>query len=249
MTKRRQVSLARNLFLAAAILTRGRTRVAAWTLHEIFRLGPTLVRNSDWNGPVARAFHTTKNEVWLTLDDGPDTSQTPRVLDLLASANAKASFFVVGKNVDRNRELCRRIASEGHTLENHTYSHPVGSFWAMPCCAIRSEIARCTHAIRVAAGVTPSWFRAPAGLVNSCVHPVCAAQWLRVAGWSAEGLDGLPGASPEVVVRRVMRQARPGAVLLLHEGPGRRTIETVDLLLAALADRGLRCVIPTGVAG
>ncbi|MFZ4774072.1 MAG: polysaccharide deacetylase family protein [Terrimicrobiaceae bacterium] len=246
LTPRRQIFAARKVALAAALLLRGRARLAAWTIHEVLRLGPTLLRNSDLNGPVAHRFRTEKNEVWLTIDDGPDPEQTPQILDLLAAAGARASFFVIGKKADWNRPLCRRIVAEGHTLENHTYSHPSGLFWAMPCCAIRAEIQRCSHAIRVAAGVDPSWFRSPAGLTNSCVHPAAARAWLRVAGWSADGLDGLPGRDPRDAVARILKGLRPGAILLLHEGEGRRSVETLKLLLDELAARGFRCVIPGG---
>ena len=246
LTTRRQIFLARHVALAAVFLLRGRARAAAWTVHEILRLGPTLLRNSVLYGPVAQRFRTGRKEVWLTIDDGPDPNQSPRLLELLAEADARASFFVVGKNVDRNRALCRRIVAGGHTLENHTYSHPSAVFWALPCCWIRAEIVRCSHAIRVAAGVDPSWFRSPAGLTNSCLHPAAARSWLRVAGWSAEGLDGLPGRNPEDVVVGLLRGLRPGAILLLHEGPGRRSVETLELLLAEIAARGFRCVIPRG---
>lgn len=236
----------RTAALAASIILRGRARAGAWAAHEILRLGPTLLRNSDLNGPVARGFATQTNEVWLTIDDGPDPDQTPRLLDLLAAHNARASFFVIGKKVDRNRALCRRVIAAGHTLENHTYSHPAAFFWAMPCCAVRDEIVRGSHAIRVAAGVAPTWFRSPAGLTNSSVHPAAARSWLRVAGWSADGGDGIPGREPQAVAARILRGIRPGAILLLHEGPGRNSVDVLRAVLEGLATRGFRCVIPPG---
>lgn len=236
----------RTAALAASIILRGRARAGAWAAHEILRLGPTLLRNSDLNGPVALRFETEANEVWLTIDDGPDPDQTPQLLDLLSAHNARASFFVIGKNVDQNRALCRRMIAVGHTLENHTYSHPAALFWAMPCCAVRDEIARASHAIRVAAGVAPTWFRSPAGLTNCSVHPAAARLWLRVAGWSSDGGDGIPGRAPRAVAARILRGARPGAILLLHEGPGRNSAEVLRLVLEGLSARGLRCVIPPG---
>ncbi|MEI6277821.1 MAG: polysaccharide deacetylase family protein [Verrucomicrobiae bacterium] len=246
MTKRRQIRALRGIALGATVLLRGRARAAAWAAHEILRLGPTLLRNSDLNGPVARHFDTKKKEVWLTIDDGPDPGQTPQLLEILKSHGALASFFVVGKKVDGNRALCRRIVSGGHTLENHTHTHPSGLFWTLPCCAIRNEIVRCSHAIRVAAGVSPSWFRSPAGLTNACVHPAAARAWLRVAGWSADGLDGIPGRAPGEVAARILRRVNPGAILLMHEGPGRNSAQVLELLLAGLALEGFRCVIPRG---
>lgn len=246
MTKRRQIQVLRGVALGAAVLLRGRARAAACVVHEILRIGPSVLRNSDLNGPVARHFRTANPEVWLTIDDGPDPEQTPKLLEILKRNNARASFFVVGKKVDENRALCRRIVAEGHTLENHTYTHPSALFWGMPCCAIRGEIVRCSHAIRVATGVSPSWFRSPAGLTNACVHPAAARAWLRVAGWSAAGFDGIPGREPGEVAARILRGVKPGAVLLMHEGPGRNSVHVLELLLAGLALKGFRCVIPCG---
>lgn len=247
LTRRRRLRTARRLAAAATVLLPGRPRAAAWALHEVLRLAPTLLRNNDWHGPVAKRFLPEGREVWLTIDDGPDPEQTPQILGLLAAAGARASFFVVGKKVDWNRPLCRRIVADGHSLENHTYSHPSALFWALPCCAIRAEIARCNHAVRVAAGVTPSWFRSPVGMTNLCVHPAAARAWLRVAGWSADGLDGLPGRDPALVVGRIMRGISPGSIILLHDGaPGRRSVESLNLLLRRLAEGGYRCVIPHG---
>lgn len=246
MSPRKNIMVLRGAALAASILLRGRARAAAWTAHEILRLGPTLLRNSALNGPVARQFQTAANEVWLTIDDGPDALQTPRLLDLLAAHQAQASFFVIGRHVDQNRAFCRRMVLEGHSLENHTYSHPSAIFWALPCCAIRSEIERCNHAIRVAAGTNPAWFRTPVGLTNACVHPAAARSWLRVAGWSSDGRDGIPGREPRKVADRILRGVKPGAILLLHEGPGRNSAEVLRLVLEGLAERGFRCVIPKG---
>jgi len=244
MNKRRQLIAARTAALIATIVLHGRSRIAAWTLHEILRLVPTLLRNCDWHGPIARRFHTTEREVWLTVDDGPDAASTPAILDLLAQAEAKASFFVVGEKLQWQRTLCRRMVSEGHTLENHTFSHPSATWWAMPSCAIREEIIRCSHAIRVATGLSPTWFRSPVGMTNSAVHPIAARGWMRLAGWSADGYDGLPYREPSDVVARILRQVTPGSIILVHEGKGRRSEEVLSLLLGKLRAAGLRCVIP-----
>ncbi len=245
LTKRHQLRTARALAATATAVLPGRARVLAWMLHEILRLSPTLIRNCDWHGPVAKRFRTENREVWLTVDDGPDPEQTPQMLDLLAASGAHASFFAVGRNIDRHRELARRIIEGGHTLENHTYSHPSALFWTLPCCAIREEISRCSHAIRVATGRTPTWFRSPVGMTNPCVHPAAAGAWLRLAGWSADGLDGLAGRNPVAVAKRIMKKVTPGAIILLHDGGrGRRSAEALSILLDRLAEEDYRCVIP-----
>lgn len=241
---RRRILAARIGLVVGTALLRGRARMAAWAAHEALRIIPSVARNHDWHGPVARAFRTEKKEVWLTIDDGPDPSTTPAILDLLDSAGAKASFFVIGKKVDWNRALAARIAREGHTLENHTYSHPSAFFWALPSCAILPEIVRCNHAIRVATGTSPTWFRSPVGMTNANVHPIASSSWLRLAGWSADGLDGLPGRDPQHVVDRILARLRPGAVLLVHEGGDRPAAEVVARLLRGLGEAGFACVIP-----
>ncbi len=242
---RRSLLAARAALLATVVLARGRSRIVALALHEALRIGPAILRNGSGYGPVARRFRTSERTVWLTIDDGPDPQTTPDLLDVLAAHRARASFFCIGRRVAWNAGLARRIATGGHTLENHSFSHPSALFWALPACMVRSEIVRCQHAIASATGTQPHWFRSPVGMTNEHVHPVAAAAWLRVAGWSADGRDGLPGRDPAIVVSRVLRQVAPGAILLIHEGPGRRAAEVADLLLAELAARDLRCLIPS----
>lgn len=242
---RRSLFAARAALLAAVLLSRGRTRFAALALHEALRIGPAILRNGSGYGPVARRFRTSERTVWLTIDDGPDPGTTPDLLEVLAGHRARASFFCIGRRVAWNAGLARRIAAGGHTLENHSFSHPSALFWALPACAMRSEIVRCQHAIATATGTHPRWFRSPVGMTNEHVHPAAAAAWLRIAGWSADGRDGLPGADPADVVARIVRRVAPGDILLIHEGPGRRAAEVADLLLGELAARDLRCLIPS----
>lgn len=245
LSTRQKILLARVVAGASAIVLRGRARWAAWAVHEMLRLGPSLIRNNSWNGPVARTFRARGREVWLTIDDGPSRTQTPIVLDTLAKYQAVASFFVIGQEVHKCRDICRRMLQEGHSIENHTYSHPVKSFWSLSRAAMILEMDRCSHAIRVATGAVPAWFRSPVGMTNSQVHPAADQMFLRVAGWSASGLDGLPGRHPEHVVARTMRQVRPGAIILLHDGEWRSGAPaTVELLLGRLAAEGYRCVVP-----
>ncbi len=204
-------------------------------------LYPTLRRNCDWFGPVATSFRTARREVWLTIDDGPDARDTPAILDMLARHRAKATFFVIGKNVDAHRELVWRTYREGHQIGNHTYSHPSAFFWALGRQATRREIERGRDAIAAATGATPSVFRSPVGMTNPFVHRALDGQ--RLVGWSVSGLDGL-SARGERVVERLMRAVRPGAILVLHEGGSPGRVETLARLLERLERTGYACVIP-----
>lgn len=224
---------------------RGRGRAIAWGAHDFLWLYPTLRRNCSWHGEVLTYFHTTERAIWLTIDDGPDQEVNPQMLDLLARRDAKATFFVIGKKVERDPALCRRIISEGHTVENHTYTHPVGFWWAMPRPLVRREIQRSCEAIHSATGTAPRFFRSPVGMNNSSVHPVAAEFGLRVAGWSVDGCDGCP-AAPTIIVTRIMRAIQPGSIVLIHEGGGaRHRLLTLTRLLDKLDEAGYRAVIPS----
>lgn len=243
--EKRHLTLAARAAAALGVMgLRGRSRCAAWLVHDFFWLYPTLRRNCDWHGGVITRFDTTAREVWLTIDDGPDPRDTPGMLDLLAWHQARATFFVVGKKVEQNRALCRRILAEGHTLGNHTHSHPSALWWAWPGPLVRREIERGNQALLTATGTAPRWFRSPVGMNNRSVHPAAAAAGLRVVGWSAAGGDGCP-AAPTQIVSRLMAGVRPGAILLLHESGGsRHRVLTLARLLARLTGEGWRCVLP-----
>lgn len=224
----------------------GPRRVRAWTtrLHDILWLYPTLTRNSQWHGPVVTHFATEKRVVWLTIDDGPDPEDTPDMLDLLREHGAKATFFVIGRKVEQQRGLVRRILAEGHTLGNHTFSHPAALWWAMPRWLVRKQINLGNETLVAATGKKPRWFRSPVGMNNASIHPVVWAAGQRVIGWSAAGGDGCPVA-PTEVTRRIMAQVKPGAIILIHEaGCTRRRAVTLARLLEALSAEGYQCVLP-----
>lgn len=226
----------------------GRLGSCSRLVHDFLWLYPTLRHNCSWHGPVVTRFTTTKPEVCLTIDDGPDPRDTPEILDLLARHRMPAIFFVVGKKVERYRALCRRILAEGHLLGNHTYAHPASHWWALPAPFVEREIARGNEAILTATGTLPVWFRSPVGMTNFSVHPAAHRHGLRVMGWSAAGGDGCP-AAPSQVVTRIRTGLRPGAILLLHEsGTSPRRVLTLTRLLEALSEDGYCGVLPADSA-
>jgi peptidoglycan/xylan/chitin deacetylase (PgdA/CDA1 family) len=230
------------------VLLRGRARRIAWLAHDVSWMYPTLRRNCDWHGPVVTHFDTEEREVWLTIDDGPDPRDTPEILDLLAAHNARATFFVVGKKVEQNRALCRRIRREGHTLGNHTHTHPAALWWAMPRLLARREMGLCNNAILTATGEFPRFFRSPVGMNNFAVHPSARHHGLCVTGWSADGCDGCPS-TPTRTVSRIMSSVRPGSIILIHEsGTSSHRPQTIARLLATLKSEGYRCVLPEEIS-
>lgn len=217
--------------------------IAVVFVSHMLVLYPTLRPSSQWLGPVVRSFATESNEVWLTIDDGPDARQTPQILSLLRSHGAAATFFVKGVNLDAHPELAREITAAGSELANHSYSHPSGTFWALPSRRIAREIDRCQASIAATGVAPPSRFRAPVGMKNPFVHPLLARRNLRLIGWSARAFDGVGAVTADKVLARLDSHIRPGAIILLHEGrPNNVTI--VEALLVELKRRGFRAVVP-----
>lgn len=235
-------------FLAAAAvydIVRGRPLSAnRWGMAAAATLlAPTLIPNCSWWGPVVTRFSPANRTVWLTIDDGPDPSDTPEILDVLDRHGATATFFCIGKKVDQYPDLARAIVSNGHEIGNHTWSHDAFRFWmATPSIAMR-EVEHCSRSVFLATGTAPSLFRAPAGLANGWVHHAVRRAGLKMIGWSARGRDGIPH-KQEDVVYRIAASLQPGAIVMLHEGPiagmpkGSRC-KTLDLVLKEIKKMNL----------
>ena len=172
--------------------------------------------SSQLLGPTLHHLPTPGDAVGLTFDDGPDPEVTPRVLDLLAAAGAKASFFCIADRARSQQALVRRIVREGHRVENHTLSHP-RHFAFLAGRALRREVEDGQAILSDLAGTAPRWFRAPMGLRSPPLYPVLSRAGLGLASWSRRGYDTSCG-DPGVVLRRLAARTRPGDILLLHDG-------------------------------
>lgn len=195
---------------------------------------------------VHRRFKTDAREVWLTIDDGPDPTDTPRILALLAAHHARATFFLIGENATEHPGLLRTIAAAGHEIGHHTHTHPLCSFWCAPPARLRRELTAGFAAFAVA-DIRPTRFRSPAGIKNIWLKSALAAHRLTCIGWSARGLER-HHRDPAAVASLVTRSLQPGAILLLHEGPrvpAPIRVEAIRLVLEKLTADGYRCIIPT----
>ena len=196
-------------------------------------------------GPAFRSFETERREVWLTIDDGPDPASTPRVLELLKANGAKATFFVIGASVARHPDLARRIVAEGHSIGNHTRSHPLGSFWSASPARTASEIEGCVGALLLADAPFERYFRPPVGVRNPFLNPELSARGMQLVLWNARGFDG-GSRSPERALAAISHSIRPGSILLSHEAGPRadQRLRFMELLLGHLGREGYSCVLP-----
>ena len=200
---------------------------------------------------VPVAFHPAAGAagplaVALTFDDGPWPHTTDQILTILTRRRAPATFFVVGRQVERYPELVRRELAAGMALGSHSYSHPQ-PFDRLPVARIRNEIAQGRRTLQPL-GVRPVGFRPPGGAASSAVVPTAQEFGDRTVLWSVDPADWQPGVTADQLVHRVLAAARPGAIVLLHDGGGNRsaTVAALPAIIDGLRRLGLTLtVVPT----
>jgi peptidoglycan-N-acetylglucosamine deacetylase len=185
----------------------------------------------------------------LTFDDGPHAQGTPAVLELLAGHDVRATFFLVGEQIERNPALAGEIAAAGHGIGVHCQRHR--NLLRLAPWQVRTDIDRATAAIEHASGVVPALYRPPYGVPNAAALSIARARGWRTLLWSQWGRDWESGATAESIAARVTAGAGEGSVLLLHDaddysapGSWRRTVAALPRVLSELAERGLEPVAP-----
>ncbi|MDP2110166.1 MAG: polysaccharide deacetylase family protein [Thiobacillus sp.] len=240
------------LALVAVIAAPGQWRWALGivVINHLVLTAAGLWPRSNWLGPNWTRLPATaaaRNEIALTIDDGPDPLVTPQVLDILDRYGAQATFFCIGEKAARYPDVCREIVRRGHAVENHSQRHrhyfsllgPRGFMRELQ--AAQSTLGRIT-------GQRPMFFRAPAGLRNPFLDPVLARLDLTLASWSARGFDTRIGDAGQVK-NALLHALRGGAILLLHDGNAARTpggipviLDVLPAVLESAAAAGLRFV-------
>jgi peptidoglycan/xylan/chitin deacetylase (PgdA/CDA1 family) len=175
----------------------------------------------------------------MTFDDGPHPSNTPRLLDMLRERNIKATFYVIGRNVDLYPNVLRRTVSEGHEIGNHSFTHPILS--KMSDSAVREELTKCRDAVTRAAGIQPRTMRPPYGALlqrqREWIHTELNYPTIL---WSVDPLDWKrPGSA--VVTSRILAGTTPGAIVLSHDLHG-GTVDAMPATLDGLLNKGFKFV-------
>jgi len=175
-----------------------------------------------------------RREIALTFDDGP-SEWTPAILDILAGHGAHGTFFVLGASVAGREATVRRAAAEGHEIGNHAWSHVDPA--TLSDDALRAELERTGSLIEQIVGERPRHFRPPYADADFRVADVA-----RTAGLERTVLRSIDPADwdelePDVIAERVLREARPGAIVCLHDGvsPGERAPDGRRATVGAVA--------------
>lgn len=196
-----------------------------------------LLPRSNWLGPNWTKLPQAamqRNEIALTIDDGPEPLVTRPVLEILDRYQVKVTFFHIGEHAMQHPELCREIIARGHAIENHSQRHKL-YFSLMGANGMMREITEGQETLSRITGIRPQFFRAPAGLRNPFLEPVLNRLGLRLTSWSVRAFDTKNG-NAEKVKNKLIAGLRPGAIILLHDGNAARTKAGVPIILAALPD-------------
>jgi peptidoglycan/xylan/chitin deacetylase (PgdA/CDA1 family) len=196
---------------------------------------------------------TLPNQIALTFDDGPNPTATPRLLEILARHNARATFFLIGQFVRQQPALTREIAAAGHVIGNHTMNHP----WLprLSRSRILAELTDCNRALEDTLGRKVDFFRPPHGAKRPAVFRAASALGLSIVQWNLIVRDWNPVPAETILTRIEAGIARNqsrsrGTNVVLHDGGQSRlgepripTVEAVSQLLARLA-AGTEFVVP-----
>lgn len=168
--------------------------------------------------------------VYLTFDDGPHPVATSALLDCLKVRNVKATFFLLGKNVEQHPELAKRISREGHSIGNHGFDH-TSLLFRRPA-YIEDQIKRTEAAIRHTTGIVTTQFRPPYGSIGPTLYRSVQRLEYSLTLWDIDAGD-FEKVSTETIVRRVTGHVKPGSIVLFHDNDltQDRITEIVEKLL------------------
>jgi peptidoglycan/xylan/chitin deacetylase (PgdA/CDA1 family) len=202
----------------------------------------SMATTGQWYGRTFTGLARGEKRLALTYDDGPNDPHTLRLLNVLARHDVRATFFLIGRYVQRRPDIAREIVRAGHVIGNHTFTHPLLIFRSET--EIRRELSDCRAALDAAVGEHSNLFRPPFGGRRPAVLRIARELGLEPVMWSVTGYDW--NAPPAAIIeRKVTRQVRGGDVILLHDGGHKQmgadrsqTVLATDRLIARYKSEG-----------
>jgi peptidoglycan/xylan/chitin deacetylase (PgdA/CDA1 family) len=194
-----------------------------------------------WFGHQISHGPRNTNQVALTFDDGPNSTATVPILDLLDARGAKGTFFVVGKAVAARPDIARVIVERGHLVGNHSWRHD-SKAWLDPR---YPELTRAQQAIDTELGVCPAFYRAPHGQHTPLLARVVHRHGLTMIGWDVSAGDW-QARDARHLADEIVAKARPGSIIDLHDGLDGRVdvdrrilVDAMPRILDGLSSKGL----------
>ncbi|CAM1349440.1 polysaccharide deacetylase family protein [Tenacibaculum halocynthiae] len=197
--------------------------------------------NITWNYHVKAInfVQTETKQIAITFDDGPNIQYTQKVLGLLEEFNAKASFFCIGKQIEKYPELLREINEKGHVIGNHTFNHS-NNWGFLSTKKIEKELLFTDRVIEKVINKKPRFFRPPFGVTNPSIAKALNKTKHRVLGWSIRSLDTVIE-DENKVLKRILPKIKPGAIILLHDNQN-NVVPVLEQLLIFLKNNNYNIV-------
>jgi peptidoglycan/xylan/chitin deacetylase (PgdA/CDA1 family) len=221
--------------------------VAACLIMPVSMAVADLHKNKSKEGSVYWHGDSVQNMIALTFDDGPQEIYTPQILDVLKKYNVKATFFLIGKNVENYPELTKRIVDEGHGIGNHTYDHP--DLRLQNQRQIKQQLEKTERAIINVTGAKTHLFRPPYGVDSNASLREIESSGYTVVKWSVSGLNGRQDAPFDKIVHRVVDNVQNGSIILLHDGnrlsnktDRSQIVKALPVIIETLLSKGYRFV-------
>lgn len=184
-------------------------------------------------------YQINKNQVAITFDDGPNVEFTPKVLGILKKHQAKATFFLIGKHIEKYPNIVQQILDDGHLIGNHSYLHNNG-FGFLKTKEVIKDISITQRLLKDKFNIENKLFRPPFGVTNPNIAKVVKNLNLQVIGWSVRSLD-TKAKTVDEVMQRIIPKIKKGAVILLHD-TSTLSVEILEQLLQYLEEHQLQSV-------
>lgn len=202
----------------------------------------SMAPTGQWFGRTFAGLGRGSKQLALSYDDGPNDPHTLRLLEVLARHNVHATFFMIGRYVQRRPDIVRELIRAGHVVGNHTFTHPLLTFKTTQ--ELKTELENCERALNDAVGEHSKLFRPPFGGRRPAVLSTARGMGLEPIMWDVTGYDW-NATSAEYIERKVTRQVRGGNVILLHDGGHRGfgvdrsyTVTATDRLISRYKSEG-----------
>lgn len=198
---------------------------------------------AKFQGKTLKEVHVAEQNkvIALTFDDGPWPKYTQEILDILKKEDIKGTFFWIGKNVEAFPEIGLQVVAQGHAIGNHTWSH---SYRRMSPVMASHEIDDTAAIIESTTKVKTTLFRPPGGILTNGPAGYALSHQYTVLMWSADSTDYARRVSPNAMVNKVLKNAKPGGMILMHDGGGdrKRTVQALPTIITTLKKEGYKFV-------
>jgi len=184
-------------------------------VHFIFIMWGSFTIRSNFYIKGKHYFSTSQNQIVLTFDDGPAPGSTEAILDILKLNKIKATFFCIGREVEKYPDIVKRIHEEGHSIGLHSFAHSYLYDFQFKFQMV-ADLRKNQSGIESIVGYKPKLFRPPYGVTTPSMNLAVKKMNLNMIGWSLRSLDTVIR-DQNRVIQRILKRLKPGAILLLHD--------------------------------